>query len=86
MVRRICTYLETKNNSCKKKLECKRNKANFRYVVTKAEKDSWENFINNLTKDIPSSIIWNKIKMLRNQKFLKTIIIKEDNSFIQPQT
>ena len=63
-------------------IEYKRNKAKFRRAITKAKKESWENFVKNLTKDTPSSIIWNKMKMLRNQKSFKSIIIKDGNSFI----
>ena len=55
----------------------KKYKAILRKAICSAKKESWSKFVNSLSKDSPSSIVWNKVKMLRNKKSLKPIILKD---------
>ena len=55
----------------------KKCKAILRKAICLAKKESWSKFVKSLNKDSPSSIVWNKVKMLRNKKSFKPIILKD---------
>ena len=57
-------------------------KAQLTYTLQKARKEAWNDYISSINKDTPSSEIWNKIRILRNKRTYKYIILKIENSFI----
>ena len=61
-------------------IQYKKCKAKFKYSIRKAKKESWAEFVGTLNKDTPSTVVWNKIKMLRNKKTQKNIILKDSDS------
>lgn len=63
-------------------IEYKRRKAIFRYYMKLAKKEAWLSFVNSLSNETPSQEVWNKIKLLRNKKSNKYIVLKVNNSHI----
>ena len=64
----------------------KRDKAILRYVMNSAKKQAWFSFVNSLTHEASSKEVWNKVRLLRNRKSNKYIILKVNNTHIHCPT
>ena len=64
----------------------KRNKAILKYTINRAKKDAWKTFVDSLTHKTPSQEVWNKVKLIRNKKSSKYIILKVNNAHIHCPT
>ena len=63
-------------------IEFKKAKAYFRKAVNKAKKESWENFLDNFTRKMTTTLVWKHLKMLRNKPSSRNIVLKDGDKYL----
>ena len=63
-------------------IEYRKKKAFLTMTLQKAKKEAWEKFTQSLNEESTSKEVWDKIRLLRNKKTNKNIILKSSSSFI----
>ena len=61
-------------------IDYRKKKAFLTMTLQKARKEAWENFTQSLNEDSTSKEVWDKIKLLRNKKTNRNIILKSSTS------
>ena len=63
-------------------IQYKRNKAILTYTSRYAQNEAWRIYTYTISREISSSELWRKVKILNSTKTFSTIIIKENDNYI----
>ena len=61
-------------------IELKKCTAEAKYTIKKSKKESWKNYVQTLTADIPITKVWNKIRKIKNKFTSSNFPIIKDNA------